>query len=78
MQTFIVLSIYKPSPMPGLTRNINYFFDEEYIISLTKNIVSFTQRKPQKSDQFTFPSPQPLTHTKLKKKKKNLNLNLNG
>lgn len=59
--------------MPGLTRNINYFFDEEYIISLTKNRVSFTQRKPQKSGQFTFPSP----HTKLKKKK-NLYLNLDG
>lgn len=55
--------------MPGLTRNINYFFDEEYIISLTKNRVSFTQRKPQKSDQFTLPSPHTLTH-KTKKKSK--------
>lgn len=55
--------------MPGLTRNINYFFDEEYIISLTKNRVSFTQRKPQKSDQFTFPSPTN-THTHRTKKNK--------
>ena len=53
--------------MPRLTRNINYFFDEEYIISLKKNRVSFTQRKPQKSDQFTLPSPHTLTH-KTKKK----------